>query len=583
MNYIAEIKSKLLLSDIIGQKVGLIKRGESFIGLCPFHHEKTPSFFVSNIKGVYHCFGCYAHGDAFEFISQTEGLTFIQSIEKLSYIVGLERPKDFNIFNHNKQLFAILNVSANWFAQNTQDIMHYFHQRNISSDIIKKFNIGYAPEIGLKEFLHSLGIQNDILLDIGLIKKSYDVYFRKRVIFPIYDHIGRVVGFGGRVLNAEQHPKYLNSPESKIFKKKEHLYGLHFALHEIRKQQTLFVVEGYMDVLALHQAGISNSIASLGTMLSKCQIQTLWQFSKEIAICMDGDIAGQAATIRIAELALPILTPGYTLKFITLSQDKDPYDICNDTKYNPAKILHLFDQSTKFHSEFLWHYIVSNNIYDNEKLTPEKYSVIEYQCMKYINNISNKSIKRYYKDYFYHQVHELSRNCKNNNIIRTYAKEKCSENFLNKSPALIESEHHQALILRIVIEFPEILNNLRFFEHFSLFIFTETNMKRLQQDIVHMMNMKKELHPNQFDHQSEIIKYILNKTYLLNNQLKERISAESVWNNVILLSELHALKKEKIQARINGHFDLEQKLIVQIKQIESNIQDQQMSLIHNYT
>ncbi|WP_265028077.1 DNA primase [Wolbachia endosymbiont (group B) of Hylaea fasciaria] len=575
MDHIDIIKSKLLLSDIVGKKVRLIKRGDSFVGLCPFHNEKTPSFSVSNVKSLYYCFGCSAHGDAFEFISQTEGLSFKEALENLASVAGVELPKNLSFAKENDKLFSALNLAASWFTQKNRGVMAYLRQRKISLKIIDKFRIGYAPSSGLKEYLNSSGIKDEILIDVGLINKNSRDYFYDRLIFPIHNITGKVIGFGGRALNSEQQPKYLNSPESQLFKKRENLYGLNFALSEIRKKQHLFVVEGYMDVIALHQAGISNTVAPLGTAISAEQIKNLWKFAKEISICMDGDSAGRHAAIRIAELVLPILEPGYTLKFVTLPNNKDPYDICNELEYKTEDVLSAFNHSTELHSEYLWHHIIGSNLQNYEKFAPEKYSILEHKFMKYVNAIGNSSIRRYYRDYFYNKVSELRRNFKK---LIFNSKATKGEYLYNKSPELIEAEQNQAIILRIAVEFPEILNRPIFFEQFSHFEFTN-EMKKLQQCVINMVTNESNFNKEILLQESSVIKFIFEKTSVLNSQLSEKRSAETVWNNIVLRKELNVLQEEKIKARLGGNFDLEERLIEQIKQIEDSIQEMQMEFI----
>lgn len=575
MDHIDIIKSKLLLSDIVGKKVRLIKRGDSFVGLCPFHNEKTPSFSVSNVKGLYYCFGCSAHGDAFEFISQTEGLSFKEALEKLASVAGVELPKNLSFAKENDKLFSALNLAASWFAQKNRGVMVYLRQRKISLKIIDKFKIGYAPSSGLKEYLNSSGIKDEILIDVGLINKNFRDYFYDRLIFPIHNITGKVIGFGGRALNSEQQPKYLNSPESQLFKKRENLYGLNFALSEIRKKQHLFVVEGYMDVIALHQAGISNTVAPLGTAISAEQIKNLWKLAKEISICMDGDSPGCHAAIRIAELVLPILEPGYTLKFVTLPSNKDPYDICNELEYKTEDVLSAFNRSTELHSEYLWHHMIGSNLQNYEKFAPEKYSILEHKFMKYVNAIGNSSIRRYYRDYFYNKVSELRRNFKK---LIFNSKATKGEYLYNKSPELIEAEQNQAIILRIAVEFPEILNRPIFFEQFSHFEFTN-EMKKLQQCVINMVTSESNFNKEILLQESSVIKFIFEKTSVLNSQLSEKRSAETVWNNIVLRKELNVLQEEKIKARLGGNFDLEERLIEQIKQIEDSIQEMQMEFI----
>ncbi|MFL3876320.1 DNA primase [Wolbachia endosymbiont of Trichogramma kaykai] len=575
MDHIDIIKSKLLLSDIVGKKVRLIKRGDSFVGLCPFHNEKTPSFSVSNVKGLYYCFGCSAHGDAFEFISQTEGLSFKEALEKLASVAGVELPKNLSFSKENDKLFSALNLAANWFTQKNQGVVDYLKQRKILLKIIDKFRIGYAPSSGLREYLNSSGIEDKILANVGLINRNSRDYFYDRLMFPIQNIAGKVIGFGGRALSSDQQPKYLNSPESQLFKKRENLYGLNFALSEIRKKQYLFVVEGYMDVIALHQAGISNTVAPLGTAISAEQIKNLWRFAKEISICMDGDSPGFHAAIRIAELVLPILEPGYTLKFVTLPSNKDPYDICNELEYKTEDVLSAFNRSTELHSEYLWHHIIGRNLQNYEKFAPEKYSILEHKFMKYVNAIVNSSIRRYYRDYFYNKVSELRRNFKK---LIFNSKATKGEYLYNKSPELIEAEQNQAIILRIALEFPEILNRPIFFEQFSHFEFTN-EMKKLQQCVINMVTNESNFNKEILLQESSVIKFIFEKTSVLNSQLSEKRSAETVWNNIVLRKELNVLQEEKIKARLGGNFDLEERLIEQIKQIEDSIQEMQMEFI----
>lgn len=584
MNYVDIIKSRLLLSEIVSKKVKLTKRGDNFLGLCPFHHEKTPSFSVTNAKGLYYCFGCSAHGDVFEFVSQTEGLSFKDTIKKLAQLTGVELPQNPEMSKKDNKLFLALEFAANWFFQKNQEVANYLKQRGISPDTINKFKIGYAPSFGLKEHLNSLGIEDQILFQVGLINKNFRDYFYDRLMFPILSFTGKTIAFGGRALNAQQQPKYLNSPENQLFKKKENLYGINFALSEIRKKQHAFIVEGYFDVIALHQAGIVNTVAPLGTAISVEQIKNLWKFTKEISVCMDGDSAGCSAANRIAKLVLPILELGYTLKFITLPSNKDPSDICNDLKYDRENILATLSYSTKLHSEYLWHQIVDSDLQSYN--TPEKYSVLEHKFMEYVNCINNISIKRYYKDYFYTKISELRSNSKNISSFNSKNKAAKGEYFYNKSPELIKAEQNQALILRIAVEFPEMLSHPIFFEQFSNFEFSDINMQKLQQYIVDIISKKIEINKETLLGELEkfntdrVVQYVFEKTKVLNSQLGEKKSAEIVWSNILLLKELYALENERVRARLNKNFDLEERLIMQVKRIQKNLEEMQMEFIH---
>jgi DNA primase len=570
MDYINLIKSRLLLSEFVSKKIKLIKKGNSLVGLCPFHHEKTPSFSVTDSKGLYYCFGCSAHGDIFEFVSQTEGLSFKDAVQMLASIAGVELPKK-NYVDANNKFFSILEQTASWFAKNNQYIIDYFKQRKISYKTIEKFKIGYAPNSGLKQHLNVLGIEDNTLTKVGLITKNSRDYFHDRLIFPIHNISGKVIAFGGRTLNDTQHPKYLNSPENQFFKKKESLYGLNFAINEIRKQQSVFVVEGYMDVIALHQAGIINSVATLGTAVSLDQIKSLWKFTKEISICMDGDIAGYKASLRVAELVLPTLETGYTLKFVTLPNDNDPYDICNKLQYNKENILNTLDKLTTLHSEYLWNHI--NSQYTNIPSSPERFSIIEHKFIQYINAINNNNIRRYYRNYFYGKIYN-----KDNNYPKKQIAEK-NKYLYNKSPELIQSEQSQMIILRVIIEFPEILNYPIFCEQFSDFEFIDVTLKKLQYNIIDSINRNGNVDKAIFLECKETVNFILQKTQVLNSQLVNQESAERVWRNIMLLQELNLLEQEKTEARLSSNLNLESELIVQIEQIRNSIQEMQMEFI----
>ncbi len=591
MDHIELIKSKLLPSNIVGKKVKLIKKGVNFVGLCPFHHEKTPSFTVNDSKGFYYCFGCGASGDIFEFICKTEGLNFKEAVAALAQIAGvqlLEKNSD-----QDDAIIKTLNLAANWFAKqlhHNKSALSYLEHRQISADIVKKFRIGYAPNKGLKEYLNSQGIKDDIVIKAGLINKSYcSDYFKNRLIFPIWNAAGRVIAFGGRVVNNEGQPKYLNSSESILFKKRENIYPINFALSEIRKKQQVFVVEGYMDVIALFQAGITNVIAPLGTAISDWHIKSLWSMAKEISICMDGDNAGYAAALRVAELVLPILEPGQIIKFIILPTNQDPYDICSDYIFNTTKILSFFESKAKLHSEFLWdHGLSKSPFFKTNSIAPERYAILENDLMKYVNSIENSSTKKYYKSFFYNKIRLLQ----NSTFVCRKAIEKINlkmtkeEYLYNKAPDLVEQEQNQMIVVRIVMEFPEILDDSVFFEQFASFDMTNKDIYILQQHIINIKNnlidaLPKDLLIKELEKLgiTKITNHVLKETKLLCNQLNNRKSAEIVWHDVILLQELNTLKAEELQARLNGNFDHQSQLIQQIEAITTKRQVVQMQLI----
>ncbi len=344
--FLDEIRTRIGLADVVGRNVRLSKKGHEHSGLCPFHKEKTPSFTVNEGKGFYHCFGCGAHGSVFDFLMETEGLSFREAVEKLAGEAGLtipeERPEDRAREERRKTLYDATEAAANYFQNQLSqpvgaEAMNYLRQRGLSDKIIGEFRIGFSPDRrdGIKAALGPQGITDEMLLGAGLIiqpdDKSRDPYdrFRGRVMFPILDRRGRVVAFGGRVLesasaDAKKAAKYLNSPETDLFHKGSLLYAMEKAQSAARSGQPLIVSEGYMDVIALHQAGFTAAVAPLGTALTEEQMLELWKIVPEPVLCFDGDNAGQRAMARAATRALTIIRPGLGLKFAILPAGEDP-------------------------------------------------------------------------------------------------------------------------------------------------------------------------------------------------------------------------------------------------------------------
>ncbi|MDH3335080.1 MAG: DNA primase [Rhodospirillaceae bacterium] len=344
-NFLDEIRARIGLADVVGRRVRLTKKGHEHSGLCPFHKEKTPSFTLNEGKGFYHCFGCGAHGTVFDFLMQTEGLNFREAVEKLAGEAGLvvpqERPEDRAREERKKTLYDATEAAAQYYASKLyapegRDALDYLRGRGLSAETIKEFNIGYAPDVrdGIKNDLAGKnGISTEMLLGSGLIiqpdDKSREPYdrFRGRVMFPILDRRDRVVAFGGRILpglETDKTAKYLNSPETDLFHKGNMLYAMEKAQSAARGGQALVVAEGYMDVIALHQAGFSGAVAPLGTALTEEQMRELWKIVPEPVLCFDGDNAGQRAMARAAERALSLIRPGFGLRFAILPPGEDP-------------------------------------------------------------------------------------------------------------------------------------------------------------------------------------------------------------------------------------------------------------------
>ena len=338
--FIEDLRQRVPLSDVVGRRVKLIRKGRRHSGLCPFHAEKTPSFSVVDDDGFYHCFGCGVHGDAISFLREMDGLEFMEAVERLAEMAGLAVPRtvpqDPAASRQRKAALDILEETTLFFEaalrrDDGRDATRYLKQRGLDSAIVKTYRIGYSPRMGLRAALKDKGFSDEDMLVAGVIRKSdrdgslYD-YFRDRVMFPIENRQGKVIAFGARALGDAQ-PKYLNSGEGPTFSKKAVLYGWVQAREGLRRNLPLVVAEGYMDVIAIHHSGAAAAVAPLGTALTPEQIALLWKLHDEPVLCFDGDAAGQRAQTRALERILPLLEPGRSARLAVLPEGKDPDDL----------------------------------------------------------------------------------------------------------------------------------------------------------------------------------------------------------------------------------------------------------------
>ena len=339
--FLDELRARVTLSGVIGRTTRLQKAGREFKACCPFHNEKTPSFTVNDEKGFYHCFGCGAHGDAIRWLTDQQGLPFMDAVKELAVEAGMEVPApDPRAAERKEQrdsLHDVMQAAQDWFVANLNGpdgaaARDYLASRGFNARTVERFGFGYAPadRQALKTALARFPEQ--MLIEAGLRiavddKQPYD-RFRERLMLPIQDARGRVIAFGGRILTErEGAPKYLNSPDTPLFDKGRTLYNLHRAAPAARKSGRLIVVEGYMDAIALAAAGIEECVAPLGTALTETQIELLWRQVETPILCFDGDKAGQRAAMRAVERALPMLRPAHSLRIVTLEAGMDPDDL----------------------------------------------------------------------------------------------------------------------------------------------------------------------------------------------------------------------------------------------------------------
>ena len=412
--FLDEIRARVPLSDVIGRRVRLIRKGREHSALCPFHNEKTPSFTVSDDKGFFHCFGCGAHGDVIGFVMRDEGLAFPEAVEKLAGEAGLEIPKetpqDHARAEEQLSLYAVLEAAANFFkselrADSGAAASVYLKGRGLKPETIEGFQLGYAPEFrsALKTALLAKDISEAMLVTAGLLIEpegggaSYD-RFRNRVMFPIQDRRGRVIAFGGRALGEAQ-AKYLNSPDTPVFHKGAVLYGMHLARSVARKSGRIIAVEGYMDVIALHQGGLTEAVAPLGTALTELQMEEMWRLVDAPVLCFDGDVAGLKAASRAAERALPRLKSGKSLFFAALPLGQDPDSLIGEGG-KPA-IEEVLAGAEPL-SEQLWKIAGGGE----ELTTPESRAALNRRLNGYLEQIPDDDLKFYFRRHYKNRLFE---------------------------------------------------------------------------------------------------------------------------------------------------------------------------------
>ncbi|SDG40728.1 DNA primase [Roseospirillum parvum] len=407
--FLEELKERTRLSEVVGRKVRLQSKGRGeHLGLCPFHNEKTPSFTVSDDKGFYYCFGCGASGSVIDFVMNTEGLAFPEAVEKLAAEVGMAVPTPDPETRRREARRATLVEVMELACQHFERLLKlpegqagrdYLTRRGLEAETLGRFRLGYAGSAsgGLKAALAREGVDEALMLEAGLIRRPEDGrapydYFRDRVIFPITDRRGRVIAFGGRVLDDRQ-PKYLNSPDTPLFDKSRVLYGLAQAGEAIHQAGRVVVVEGYMDVIALARHGIREAVAPLGTALTESHLKALWSLAPEPILCFDGDAAGGRAASRAAERAVALLGPGRSLGFALLPAGRDPDDLL---AAQGAPGMEAVLAAARPLADVLWDQLTAGQ----ELTTPERRAALEARIETLVGRIDERTVARRYRDDF---------------------------------------------------------------------------------------------------------------------------------------------------------------------------------------
>jgi DNA primase len=414
--FLDELRARTVLSAVIAPSVKLIRAGREWKACCPFHNEKTPSFTVNDDKGFYHCFGCGAHGDAIRFLTDQRGMQFMDAVKELAAKAGLEvpapDPQARERAERTASLTDVMAEVAKWYADQLQgiagaDAREYLKRRGIDPATIQRFGLGLAPDsrTALKRALEKLG--EDRLVETGMLiqpeeggKESYD-RFRGRLMIPIRDARGRVIAFGGRILD-DGEPKYLNSPDTPLFDKGRTLYNIDRASPASRSARRLIVVEGYMDVIALDRAGIAEVVAPNGTAVTEAQLERMWRLDPAPILCFDGDSAGRKAAIRAALRALPLIGPERTLRFVELPPGQDPDDVVRAG--GPDAFEALLARPEPLDAR-LWRHEV-----EAEPLaTPEAWASFKQRLLNHSATIGSPDLARLYREDWINRFYELRR------------------------------------------------------------------------------------------------------------------------------------------------------------------------------
>jgi DNA primase len=410
--WLDELKARITLSSLVMRTTKLQRAGREWRACCPFHNEKSPSFYVNDEKGFYHCFGCQKHGGAIDWMIEQRGLEFMDAVKELAAEAGMELPapdpRAARQAEVRASLHDVMQAAQDWFAANLHEAegakaREYLARRGVDAAAQAKFGFGYAPEDrqaltrALSRFEVPMLIEAGLLIEVE--DKTPYARFRERLMLPIHDARGRVIAFGGRILDSRDGvAKYLNSPDTPLFDKGRTLYNLHRASPAARQSGRVIVVEGYMDVVALAAAGFAEAVAPMGTALTEAQIELLWRMAQTPILCLDGDAAGIRAARRAANKTLPMLRPGQSLNFVVLPDGRDPDDFLGE--FGISEFQSLINNPTTM-LDFIW----DSELNQEPLKTPEQKAGFRNRLMEHVSEIRDKEISSLYRrdflDLFY--------------------------------------------------------------------------------------------------------------------------------------------------------------------------------------
>ena len=585
--YLDEIKTRLKVSTVVSKSVNLKKRGKEYVGLSPFKNEKTPSFTVNDEKGFYHCFSTSEHGNIFDFIMKTQNLKFGEAVKTLANLAGMqpytfskqdeEREKNWKEYKSIYSRYVEKYHDELFKNPSAEAAKNYIKSRNLTVDEVKKFKIGFVTnnQNTFEEF--SKNFDKKILKETGLFyfddkKNKFIERFKDRVIFPINNISGDPIGLGGRTIKSSSYlAKYINSPETPFFKKGSNLYNLDRARKLSNKEDFIYLVEGYMDVIGLSKAGIENSVANLGTALTTKQILILNQFFDHIIICFDGDESGYKAALRAAESSIVELQPEKKISFLFLPENEDPDSYAN--KYGKENFINYSKNNTLLIHDFIFeHYFkqVDGN--------PSSYAIFEKKLRLISSTIKDEFIRKYVLEFFLDKVSQLTPNI-NNTYKKSFVKKakslQSTQNYYNETKTLKPVELKEFSLLYIILKKPNLIkensyliNDVKIFTNENNLIFKELINQTNNFESSDISNLKidetlinriykyasvKHILDKNFDNDQKIIE-IFNEIIrdLKNYELELRIAdLESKFSKDLSETTFNELKELKKQQKTN--------------------------------
>ena len=557
--YLEEIKLRLKVSQVVGKHVKLKKRGKEFIGLSPFSNEKTPSFTVNDEKGFYHCFSSAEHGNIFDFLMKTKNYKFGEAVRALASEAGMqpyrftkvdeERQNRWKIYNSILEKYSNL-CHEEIISGKNSEVIEYLNRRKISKKEISFFKIGFSPKKNnfyedLKKEFDEKQISLSGIYYFDENKKEYVDRFRGRIIFPVKSLNGSVFALGGRAILKNTLAKYINSPETEFYKKGNNLYNINSAKEIRGKTDSVYIVEGYMDVINLHKFGIQNVVANLGTAMTERQLELIWNFFKNPIICLDGDVSGQKAAIRAAERLFPLMNADFNIYFLTLPENLDPDSYINE-KGKESFI--KFSQSKVDIQQFIW----DSYYKDVDKNDPRSLTLFERKIKALCNDLKDKTLGKYFMDNFIRKINELTPNL--NSKVKNFNKYKKLTNPLQQTKDIYkqrnkfeEKELKEYSILFLV------MNNLDIFrkniELFSEITFSDKLINEFKQKLLdYLLSEKffdrKKLNSNDFEEKFQSIIDQIN-----NNAPIKIIYKNKDENEIILMFNEIAREIKKIELK----------------------------------